>query len=299
MMARVGVNWRSGLLLGFLGLGMVTDPSRESARVAAEDIPLRKVAADADHSPFAAETEIPARDSSLSDSPPPHSGSDAKDPPTANRNWDRKHRSPLVRRIEAALPMSNEVNFTETPLIEALKYLAEVHNIPIEIDHRALQDEGVSEDQPVNIQSSNVSFKSVLGMMLEQNNLDYVIRNEVLLITTRSLADSLTEVRVYNVSRLNEFTLAELEEIIGSTVAPGTWDQSQSPTKSSNRNSAEMQARTIPEPQSPVRPGVIRTTRTALIVRHSQRVHDEISELLTQLDSPEVPREMTPVPTSY
>jgi type II secretory pathway component GspD/PulD (secretin) len=299
MLAIIRVNWRSGLLLGFLGVGMVTNMSSESARVAAEDIPSRKAPANADQSPFAAETEIPALAPSLSDSPPPLSESEVKDAPTRNRNWDRKHRSPLVRRIEAALPMPNEVNFTDTPLIEALKYLADVHNIPMEIDHRALQDEGVSEEQPVSIQSSNVSFKSVLGMMLEQNNLDYVIRNEVLLITTRSLADSLTEVRVYNVGRLNGFTLAELEEIIGSTVAPGTWDQSQISTKSRDYKPAQMQALAKSEPESPPRPGVIRATRNALIIRHSQRVHDEISELLTQLDTPELPQGLSPTPTAH
>ena len=260
--------------------------------------------------------------------------------------WDKKRRSPQTLKIEKALHDSTEVAFTDQPLKQALDYLEDVHHIEILIDQAALSDEGISTDQPVNLVLSGVSLKSALRLILDQLQLDYIIKNEVMMITTRTKADEMFETRVYNHDLLEDYTPKELMEIILSTVAPDSWNVTASVRSfhQGNQASAQMGPMGIGKlSANAVRPavegsvqaangptgalgghddgtmagagagpmagggggggmggsggmggggggflgdsgeGVIRATPTTLVIRQTQRVHDEIVELLNQL----------------
>ena len=153
--------------------------------------------------------------------------SDSNGAGTARVKWDLKPRSANVVRIENALQEKTEITFTDQPLGDALKYLEDLHHIPIRIDHQALADEGISVDQNVNVVMSETAFKSVLNMLLEPLQLDYLIKNEVMVITTRDKAKELLETRVYDAKLIEGHTAHELMELIIALVEPDSWDNGQ------------------------------------------------------------------------
>ena len=109
---------------------------------------------------------------------------------------------------------STEIDFVDLPLSDAIRVLGDLHKLAIIIDKETLSGGGIATDLPVNLHVSEVSLRSGLKLLLEPLQLDYVIKNEVLLITTREKADEFMETRVYNVARISHLTPRELAEII-------------------------------------------------------------------------------------
>lgn len=105
-------------------------------------------------------------------------------------------------KIVAALKDDARLEFIETPLNQVATFLQDQHDIPIKLDHRALDDVGVGVDTPITAELKGVSLHAALLHMLGQLDLTYSIQNEVLLITTPEVAESRPEVRVYAVSAL-------------------------------------------------------------------------------------------------
>ncbi len=111
--------------------------------------------------------------------------------------------SPSEERIVNALDDQTELSFSDTPLDQAIEYLADLHNIPIIIDEKALEDEGIAKDTPVpNLQLSGITLRSALKLMLEPLGLNYVIEDEVMKITTQAIAEETLQTRVYPVGDL-------------------------------------------------------------------------------------------------
>lgn len=226
----------------------------------------------------------------------------AKTPRAAGKRWDSKSRSPLVTKIESALEQPTEVSFTDNPLEEALNYLEDLHHLEILIDKQALQDEGVAIDQQITLVMTGISLKSVLSMILEQHALDYMIKNEVLVITTAAKVREHFETRVYDISRLKGVTPSELDQIIRSTIAPDTWTPVErieqphvtapaikAPVATSTESTAAAAAPTAGMGGGGSRDlaveGNIRSTKTSLVIRQTQHIHEEIVDLLNQLDA--------------
>jgi hypothetical protein len=92
-------------------------------------------------------------------------------------------------RILAALDEPTTLEFTETPLQDAIDYLKAKHKIEIQLDSRALEDVGVASDTPVTRHVSNIKLESALRLLLEDMDLAYRIEHEVLLITTQDKAE--------------------------------------------------------------------------------------------------------------
>ncbi len=249
-------------------------------------------------------------------------GNDSKSKTVPRTKWDFKSRSPLVERIEAALHENTELAFTDQPLNEALRYFEELHKIEILIDAPALADAGISTDQNVTLFVAENSLKNTLRLLLDPLQLDYVIKNDMLMITTTEKADQTFETRVYNTGLVPDYTPKELMELILATVDPEGWNlpaslrslvpANQTPPitgapTSKNRPADNQEASTKevaegnPTSNSLGGPpmggggpggggffgdsamGVIRATSKSLVIRQKQRIHDEIIELLEQL----------------
>lgn len=211
--------------------------------------------------------------------------------------WDLKQRSPLVKKIEAALEHPTEVSFTDNPLEEALNYLEDLHHIEIWLDKQALQNEGVATDQPVTLMMTGITLRSALGMILEPLNLDYVIKNDVLVITLAAKANGHFETRVYDVSGLKGVSPSELDQIIRSTIAPDTWTPlapPEQPRGGFGSRGPGVAPGSVGAPgsgmaggsggRSLAREGSLRATHTSLVIRQTQHVHAEIVDLLDQLN---------------
>lgn len=125
--------------------------------------------------------------------------------------------SPIEERIQAALSDTTEVAFTDSPLEEGLKYLEDLHNVEIWLDNASLASANVHSDQPMNLQMSGVSLRSVLRLILEPLALTYIIESEVLKVTTQATADKAIITRTYPVSDLFS-TREEAEELVESLV---------------------------------------------------------------------------------
>ncbi|MEO1994272.1 MAG: hypothetical protein ABGZ17_03255 [Planctomycetaceae bacterium] len=107
--------------------------------------------------------------------------------------------SPAEERISAALYETTEIEFLDTPLNDAISFLADLHKISIIIDETALSEEGLDSGEVINYQLSGITLRSGLKIMLEPLGLTYVIEDEVMKITTQAIADEKMSTRVYPV----------------------------------------------------------------------------------------------------
>lgn len=237
--------------------------------------------------------------------------------------WDFRKRSTNELRIEKALESPTEVQFFDQSLKDSLNYLQDLHHIEILVDSAALEDAGIGADQKVNLTLSGGSLKNTLRLLLDPMHLDYVIKNEVMMITTREKADEIFETRVYNVGLLPEYTPEELMEVILLTVDPEGWNVDASmksfpqankpiPETAESRGTGGMPEIIGGTPGKTSRGddsmlalshsqigmgggmggggfagdsamGVIRVSKKTLVIRQKPRIHDEIVELLNQL----------------
>lgn len=138
--------------------------------------------------------------------------------------------SPAAAKIYAALDEPTKLAVMETSLSDVTAYLAKMHDIPIVLHARALDDLGIGSDTPITIHLQNVRLRSALRLMLKELELTVVVRNEVLLITTVEQEESLQVTHVYDVRDLMLTPESEepdadlLIELTTTAVAPHTWN---------------------------------------------------------------------------
>ncbi len=88
-------------------------------------------------------------------------------------------------------------------LAEVMQSLSELTGVNIFLDPRGLGQEGVRTDTTVSLNlSQEISLDSALSLILTQLHLTYMIKDEVLTITSEQLRDGDVEVVVYNVADL-------------------------------------------------------------------------------------------------
>jgi von Willebrand factor type A domain len=117
-------------------------------------------------------------------------------------SMDLAKKGSAEKKIEEALKSPTEVVFVETPLQDVIEYLKDRHKIEIKIDTHALTDLGIGTDTPVTIDLKGISLRSALRLMLKELGLTYLIKDEVLQITTPEEADNQLSTKVYPVADL-------------------------------------------------------------------------------------------------
>jgi general secretion pathway protein D len=111
--------------------------------------------------------------------------------------------SPAGLKIQQALAQPVDVNFNNAPLSVVIDTLARMTGVNVHVDAQGIGAEGVTSDTPVSITLSQpVSLRSALALILDELRLSYVIRNEVLLITSEQARDLEVYQNVYNVADL-------------------------------------------------------------------------------------------------
>lgn len=161
-------------------------------------------------------------------------------------------------KIIASLDKPTTVDFSETPLEDALQFLKDYHDINVWIDRGTLTEDGIALDFPVTLKLAGVRLESVLNLLLDPHEMDWVIQDEVLKITTKEWAAEHPEVRAYSVQNLVDagHTPEDLIASITQSVEPRSWQKTAG----------------------------ISHSGAVLIVRQSQRAHGEIARLLAELD---------------
>lgn len=111
-------------------------------------------------------------------------------------------RAAVIAKINKTLDEKTHLDFIETPLNEAVEYLIDLHGISIVLDERALEEVGIGDDVPITIEMEHASLRSALRHMLRELDLDFVVRDESLVITTPEVVENHQVVRVYDVRDL-------------------------------------------------------------------------------------------------
>jgi hypothetical protein len=178
---------------------------------------------------------------------------------------------PVEAQIDKALDGTADMEFAEEPLAEVLSKLGEQHPVQIHLDHKALNDAGVGSDTPITRSIKGLSLRTALKLMLGELDLTYIIRNEVLTITSKTEAENMLTVKVYPVFDLvvrpldapatrPALDFQSLIENITSNVAPTKWDEVGGP-------------------------GAIMpfTNSGALVISQTTEIHEEIAQFLRAL----------------
>ncbi len=108
------------------------------------------------------------------------------------------------QRLYDALDQTvDELNFQETPLRDVINQLKDKYDIPILADKKAFEDAGLDLDTTVVTQNvSGISLRSALRLLLGDIDLTYLIKDEVMLITTKDKAAENLVIKVYPVGDL-------------------------------------------------------------------------------------------------
>lgn len=171
--------------------------------------------------------------------------------------FDLKPRTASELAIDRALQRTAEVDFQQMPLAEVATYLQEAHHIPVVLDRSALEEAGMTGDEPVTAKLQNISLRSVLNLLLRDLKLTYLIKDEVLVVTTPDRADSFLEARVYAFPQQSAAQMDALVKLIRE-MDPESWSDSGGP-------------------------GYIGVYGHGLLVRQTQKVHEQIHQVLHQL----------------
>jgi hypothetical protein len=106
------------------------------------------------------------------------------------------------QRILDALEADVDLEFTEHPLKELIEELKERYNIPIVLSVKKLEEAAINLETPVTVNFKQISLRAGLRNMLGELGLTYIIKDEVMQITTPEDAGSQLITKVYRVGDL-------------------------------------------------------------------------------------------------
>ncbi len=152
-----------------------------------------------------------------------------KDPLRRDNQLDKQHQQnpaesgiyPIIaqsdkdRLLEYRLTSLVNVKFVNATLEQVAADLRDQYGINIELDKQAIeQKSGLHVTRPfLSCSLEQVSLKSVLNFLLHQAGLTYVIKDEILLITTENNASEKLVTRIYNVQdiviRVQDYPMSE------------------------------------------------------------------------------------------
>lgn len=114
---------------------------------------------------------------------------------TANPAWSAELVQPAPNTNEAhilaALDDKTELEFVDQPLSDVIDYLKERHGIEIQLDHKALTDAGLGTDAPITKHVKAIRLESALDLVLGDLDLTFLVRDEVMFITSKQVAANL------------------------------------------------------------------------------------------------------------
>ncbi len=112
------------------------------------------------------------------------------------KNRRQVARSPFIRQdridaIHSALQKPIDLELIDTPLREAVRKLEALLGIRVVIDEVAFAEDGIADDEPVDLILRQVSLQSALTLILDRFNLTSIVGEQHLLITTKIAAEGM------------------------------------------------------------------------------------------------------------
>ena len=156
--------------------------------------------------------------------------------------------------------MTSPLQFDEVPLSEALMVVRDEYSIPIHIDRTAIEEEAIDpQTDAITCDIANIKLSNGLTLMLEPLNLTTVIRNEVLVVTTKTRAEETLLTRVYKMTPTWQMTQDQMLDAITTSVLPNSWS-------------------TVGGP------GSFTKIENGLVINNTREAHNGINKLLGQID---------------
>lgn len=130
-----------------------------------------------------------------------------------------------AEKIAAALDAETQIEFVEVPLEEAIASIVKQHSIPIYLDRRALEENGLATDQPVTLTLSKHKLRNVLAFLLRELDLTYTVQGESLVITTVDAEEGKLLDRIYWLEGTG-FATGDYDSIMNSlrNINPDNWE---------------------------------------------------------------------------
>jgi len=104
--------------------------------------------------------------------------------------------------IEKKMTDEVTINFEKQSITEAVSFLENYTGLNIEIDPKALAEEGFTPDTPVSLSVNKIKLRKALELLLRPLNLTYTIDDEVILITSPQSGAAKTYQKTYYVGDL-------------------------------------------------------------------------------------------------
>ncbi len=118
--------------------------------------------------------------------------------PRASGEADKPEVAAAGATLADKLNQRTDVEFVETPLKDAIEFLAEKSELQIILKAKRLEEAGVNLDAPVTLRLKNVRLSTLFDVMLEDLGLVYTEKDDLVVITTPDDAQATMEVRVYD-----------------------------------------------------------------------------------------------------
>lgn len=115
---------------------------------------------------------------------------------------DNRKRGEKELEIESALLKKISLHEDQVPLADVIKKIQAIAAINIVLDMQGLEEEGANSNSLVSIEVDSIQVKSALNLILRNYNLAYTIENEVLKITSRLRQQGDLVVVTYSVADL-------------------------------------------------------------------------------------------------
>jgi RNA polymerase sigma factor (sigma-70 family) len=173
--------------------------------------------------------------------------------------FDMKGQGEAQIAITNALNEPANLQFIDIPLSDVMEDLSARYNMHIELDRNALQDVGIDSSTAINATYRGLTLRTALRLMLDPLELTYVVADEYLLITTPDVADQRLDTRIYPIRPQWGVAANELKTAMMATVGPTSWDESGGP-------------------------GSATPLGENLVISQTQEIHEEIVDLIKQLD---------------
>ncbi len=114
-----------------------------------------------------------------------------------------RRRTPKEVEIEQKLKTPVSLQFTKAPLHEVVDYLSRVTDVNMHLDPNGLAASGVEPNTPVTVNlQQDISLRSALQIILPPLRLSWVIKDEVLKVTSTDLRDEEVYTITYDVADL-------------------------------------------------------------------------------------------------
>ena len=151
-------------------------------------------------------------------------------------------------------------DYFETPLSDVAQRISEDYKVQILFNEPALSDAGIEPGtELVTLSVQDIKLDTALKLMLDKMHLTAIVRNEVLMITSKDTAYDTLVTRIYDLRPNWNLSLDELMETILKNVAASSWED----------NGGN---------------GTITLVTQGLVITASLEVHGEINQLLVQFD---------------